>query len=229
MPVTALGAGLLFALSASTAAGTDLRAERREVVDLVTDTEQVVKVLTQRAAELRSEVAARGDAIAAADSRVQRARDRADALTGPAGLTAVSGPGVRVVLDDAPRGGDGLPTSDNPDDLVVHQQDLQAVVNALWSGGAEALAVMGQRIVATSAVRCVGNTVVLHGRVYGPPFVIEAVGDTEGMRDALDAAPGVALYRDYVDRYGLGYDVSAEDAMDLPAYDGPVELEHVTS
>ena len=84
------------------------------------------------------------------------------------------------------------------DDFVVHQQDLQAVVNALWHGGAEAIQVMDQRIVSTSAVRCVGNTLILQGRVYSPPFVVTAIGDQRQLRAALDHEPGVQLFKEYV-------------------------------
>ena len=106
----------------------------------------------------------------------------------------------------------------------MHQQDVQAVVNALWAGGAEAMTLMGQRVVSTSAVRCVGNTLILQGRVYSPPFVVTAVGDQDGMRRALDLAPGVQLFLDYVDRFGLGYAVTSAARTTLPAYDGPLDL-----
>ena len=132
---------------------------------------------------------------------------------------------MTVSLDDAPRGL-GQDSAD-ANDLVVHQQDVQSVVNALWAGGAEAMTLMGQRVVSTSAVRCVGNTVVLHGRVYGPPFVVTAVGDPAALRGALDADPGVAVFRGYVDRFGLGYAVQEEGRTTLPAYDGPLELPNV--
>ena len=93
----------------------------------------------------------------------------------------MTGPGLVVTLDDAQRDpGSPLPPGVTPDDLVVHQQDLQAVVNALWAGGAQGVQVMDQRLVSTSAVRCVGNTLILHGRVYSPPFVVKAVGDVGG-------------------------------------------------
>jgi uncharacterized protein YlxW (UPF0749 family) len=229
VPVTALGAGLLFALSASTAQGTDLRAERREVADLVEQVERDVEELERRADRLRDTVSARSDLAAAGDVRVREEQERADALAGAAGLTAVRGPGVRVSLDDAPRPEGGEPASDNPDDLVVHQQDLQAVVNALWSGGAEAMTLMGQRIVSTSAVRCVGNTVVLHGQVFGPPFVVEAIGPPDVLRDALEDSPGVGFFRTFVDRFGLGYEVQTRDELELPAYDRTVDLPSVTA
>jgi uncharacterized protein YlxW (UPF0749 family) len=154
-------------------------------------------------------------------------RARGDALAGAAGLVAVRGPGVTVSLDDAPRREGVAPASANPDDLVVHQQDVQAVVNALWVGGAEAMTLMGQRVISTSAVRCVGNTVVLHGRVYSPPFVVSAIGDPQRLRIALDQEPGVEFFRTFVDRYGLGYAVRTGRALRLPAYDGPMELPHV--
>jgi uncharacterized protein YlxW (UPF0749 family) len=143
-------------------------------------------------------------------------------------LTAVRGPGLTVTLDDAPRRPGAPAASANPDDLVVHQQDLQAVVNALWNGGAEAMTLMGQRVISTSAVRCVGNTVILHGRVYSPPFVVSAIGDTRRMQQALTAEPGVTFFRTFVDRFGLGYSVRTDKNLRLPAYDGPLELPHVT-
>lgn len=228
VPLTALGAGLLFALSASTAQGGDLRAERREVTGLIEEQTRDVERLEEQARALRAQVAAQSDSAAAGDSRVRAEQDRASALAGAAGLTEVTGPGLRVSLDDAPRPEGGEPASDNPDDLVVHQQDLQAVVNALWAGGADAMTLMGQRIVSTSAVRCVGNTVVLHGQVYGPPFVVEAIGDPATLREALDSAPGVSFFRTFVDRFGLGYAVSSQGSMTLPPYEGTLELPAVT-
>ncbi len=103
------------------------------------------------------------------------------------------------------------------------------MVNALWAGGAEAMTLMGQRIVSTSAVRCVGNTVILHGQVYGPPFVVTAVGEPDALRSSLEREPGVAFFQTFVDRFGLGYDVRSERSVTLPAYDGPIELPSVTA
>ena len=89
---------------------------------------------------------------------------------------------VTVTLDDAPSSvaANGI----DPDLLVVHQQDIQAVVNALWSGGAEAMTIQDQRVISTTAVKCVGNT-VLHGIPYSPPYVITAIGDQARLRAAL--------------------------------------------
>lgn len=229
VPVTALGAGLMFATSASTARGTDLRAGRfSQLTDLIDSTSGSVGQQEKDAAALRREVAAAQRAAAAASSTVAAETTRAGAVAGAAGLSAVRGPGLTVSLDDAPRPKGGEPpASDNPDDLVVHQQDVQSVVNALWAGGAEAMTLMGERVVSTTAVRCVGNTLLIQGRLVGPPFVIRAIGDPEAMRAALDVEPGVALFQRYVDDFGLGFRVSQSRTLHLPAYDGTLELSHV--
>lgn len=228
VPVTALAAGLLFATSAATAAGTDLRAGRRtQLTDLIAAERRTVDSEERTARGLRSSVAAIQLAAAAGDSRVAAERLHGDELAGPAGLVAATGPGVTVTLTDAPRKDGVPPASDNPDDLVVHQQDVQAVVNALWAGGAEAMTLMGQRVISTSAVRCVGNTLVLQGRVYSPPFVVSAIGPQQGLELALDQAPGVEFFRTFVDRFGLGYAVRPSTRLRLPAYDGLLDLPHV--
>lgn len=229
VPLTAVGAGLLFATSASTAQGTDLRSGRRsQLTELITEQQSDVAKQEAAASRLRSEVAAATAAAAAGSSVVAAERDRSNALAVAAGTTAVTGPAITVALDDAPKPSAGRrAASDNPDDLVVHQQDVQSVVNALWAGGAEAMTLMGERVISTSAVRCVGNTLLLHGRVYSPPFVVTAVGDPARMRATLAQEPGVALFRRYVDRYDLGFTVNNRRSVRLPAYVGPLELPHI--
>ncbi len=227
VPLTALAAGLLFATSASTAQGTDLRADRRlKITELIARERDVVERKDASAQELRRIVAESTARVAEKDSEIGRAGPSAQ-LQRAAGLTPVRGPGLTVALDDAPRRPGRPPLSDDPNDLVVHQQDLQAVINALRAGGAEAITLMGQRIVATSAVRCVGNTVLLHGRVYSPPFVVTAIGDDRAMRDALSDDRGVAYFRTFVNRFGLGYTVRSERSAELPAYTGPLALPNV--
>ena len=224
VPVVAAIAGALFAASALTAHGTDLRAGRRTgLPDLIRASEQKVRTADANLVTLQNQVqqlTASQDGGAALD----RANAAAAALAAPAGLTAVAGPGLTVRLADAPRDQTGLPAGVMPDDLVVHQQDVQAVVNALWAGGAEAMQLMDQRVVSTSAVRCVGNTLVLQGRVYSPPFRIAAIGDPTRMRQALDAAPGVRSYRQFVDVVGLGYQVTDQEELTVPPYQGSLRM-----
>lgn len=223
-------AGLLFAASATASGGTDLRAERSgELADLARAQAQRVQAREAEVRRLAAEVDGLTDG-SAGDPAAAAARARIEATRDLAATTPVSGPGLSVALDDAPRPGPDDPLADDytPDDLVVHQQDVQAVVNALWRGGAEGIQIMDQRLASTSAVRCVGNTLILQGRVYSPPFVITAVGPVPAMRRALDDEPGVQLYRAWADAVGLGYDERTLGPTTLPAFDGGVGMSYAS-
>lgn len=227
VPVTAAAAGLLLVASAATARGTDLRSSRTlQVSQLITRQQRTLAALARQEKSLRARISATTALAAVGNSRVRAARAAADRLAAAAGLTAVTGAGVSVSLDDVPRADQqrDLAAGAQPDDLVIHQQDVQGVVNALWAGGAEAMSVMGERVVATTAVRCVGNTLLLGGRVYSPPFVITAIGNPARMRRSLDADRSVQIFQQYVAAYGLRYHLSTSPHVRLPAYDGPLEL-----
>lgn len=220
-------AGLIFWVSFNTAQGTNLRSDDSmlRLSDLIQDRSRKNAELDNSAAALRRQVdalAQRDDGSTAEDKR------RLHRLEKNAGLEKVRGSGLSVTLDDAPTNATakvpGLPDP-QPNDLVIHQQDLQAVVNALWKGGAKGIKVMDQRLISTSAVRCVGNTLILQGRVYSPPYTVTAVGDPGKLRQALDAAPAIKNYQEYVDAYGLGWKVDEHKAVTLPGYSGTVDLQ----
>jgi uncharacterized protein YlxW (UPF0749 family) len=145
-----------------------------------------------------------------------------EALEGPVGLKPVQGPGVTISLDDAP---DNVLQAAGNDvsDLIVHQQDIQAVANALWAGGAEAMTIAGERVVATTGIKCVGNTVVLHGVPHSPPYRISAIGPSGAMLAAVYASPYIDLYLQSAAK-GLGWDVKEEASLELPGYRGSTEL-----
>jgi uncharacterized protein YlxW (UPF0749 family) len=228
VPVIAALAGLLFTTTAHTAAGTNLRDDRRpELTRLIGERKVQVEDEANRAFALRAEIDSVTATEAGSDGRVAEQQQRADATKQSAGFSAAHGPGVRVVLDDAPRRPNGeLPAGAHPDDVVVHQQDVQSVVNALWAGGGEAMVIMDIRVISTSAVRCVGNTLLLHDRVYSPPFEIKAIGDPDRLRAALDADPGVRAFRAAANLYGLGYAVQQLSDIVAPAHVGSGTLEH---
>ncbi|MBX6355215.1 MAG: DUF881 domain-containing protein [Micromonosporaceae bacterium] len=228
VPLIAAAAGLLFTATATTANGTSLREDRRpELTQLIEDRRERVAEADRQAARLRAEVEQLTNRLAGPDLEVAAQRARADSYRADAGLAAVRGPAITVRLDDAPRRADGRrPAGASNDDLVVHQQDVQAVVNALWAGGAEAMSIMGERVISTSAVRCVGNTLLLNSRVYSPPFVVTAIGDRAAMRRALDASPGVQLFREAAADFGLGYEVIDDKEATVPAYDATSGLRY---
>jgi uncharacterized protein YlxW (UPF0749 family) len=224
VPVVALLAGLLAATTAHTAHGTDLRsAGRTDVADLIRQAESRVAAENAQVEQLQRSVAAATSRIAASDQTIAGIDAGSAPLRVPAGLVAMTGPGLRLTLDDAHPA--QQPTDPNAANaIVVHQSDMQAAVNAFWAGGAEAIMVMDQRLVQTSAVRCVGNTLLLNGRVYSPPFSIAAIGPAGSMRDALNRSAGLRQYRKDAATYGLGYDLAGQDKIAVPAYDAPIGL-----
>ena len=217
-------AGLMMTVAAVAARGTDLRSDRSaDVRDLIVTQGNRNAELQATLAELTDEV----NALSAERPSDPEVADQLSAAELQAGLVAVTGPGVRVTLTDAPN--DVKPAGVSADALVVHQQDIQAVVNALWAGGAEAMTIQGQRVISTTGIKCVGNTVVLHGVPYAPPYVIEAIGDDQQLRLGLDDSRAVQIYQQYVDAYRLGYSVESVSSLDMPAYQGALSLRHATT
>ena len=225
VPLVAAAAGLLFATSAQTSQGTDLRSSgRSDLADVVRAQDHAVAVRAVAVQQLQAEVDALTARAAPGNYAVARLRAQAGELAPIACSQAVTGPALSVTLNDSKRTAAILPKGETADALVVHQQDVQNVVNALWAGGAEAMMLQDQRVISTSAVRCVGNTLILQGRVYSPPYVITAIGDPASMRAALDKSKPVNIYKEYVDAYGLGYDVKNMNKVTFQAYSGSLSL-----
>jgi uncharacterized protein YlxW (UPF0749 family) len=222
-PAVFVAAGALFVTSMVTSGGTDLRAGRYDDLDgLATAEGNDLAALRAQASRLDREVERLTQGLGRTGDQVEQRK--VDALEGPAGLEAVRGPGMTISLDDAP---DDVLADAGSDvsDLIVHQEDIQAVANALWAGGAEAMTIAGQRVVATTGIKCVGNTVVLHGVPHSPPYRISAVGPVGAMRGSVNASPYIDLYLESVQK-GLGWDVREEPSLSLPGYQGPTELEY---
>jgi uncharacterized protein YlxW (UPF0749 family) len=225
-PLALAACGLLLVTSAKAADGTDLRGSGiAELGDVVREAELRGEALSRTAEQLRSEIDALTDDEAPETSGEQ---DDLEEFAELAGMTPVEGPGVQVTLSDAPEPL-GLEEDQNLEDYIVHQQDLEAVINALWAGGAEAMMVMDQRIIATSSVKCIGPVLYLQGRSYGPPYVISAIGDIGAMMATLDESPGVAEYRAYADQIGLGYELNVMESIPMPGYEGPLGVSAETA
>lgn len=221
-------AGLIFFTSFNTAKGTNIRTDDSllKLSDLIHERSLKNGELDESNAALREDV----ETLAERDDGSTRAEDEKLAgLEKSAGTQKLKGEAISVTLNDAPPDATaklpGYPEP-QPDYLVIHQQDLQAVVNALWEGGAKGIKVMDQRLISTSAVRCVGNTLILQGRVYSPPYKITAVGEPEKLQQALAESPAIQNYMVYVNVYGLGWKVTEDGTVTLPGYSGTVDLQY---
>jgi uncharacterized protein YlxW (UPF0749 family) len=223
-------AGILIAAGISLADTGAVDSTRgADLPDLVAAETERVAELEERSAELTEQV----DALTRG-SEDDQGRDLTEDLTRQAelaGFADVTGPGLTVSLSDAPVPDDltDLPEGTTPDDFVVHQQDVEAVVNALWTGGADAMAIMDRRITSVSAVRCVGNVIILDGQVYSPPFDITVIGDPSRLSDALERSEQVQIYRDWAQFIGLGYEVTEHAEITLPGATAPTGLSLATA
>jgi uncharacterized protein YlxW (UPF0749 family) len=224
-PAVFLLAGGLFVTSAVSSGGMDLRAGRYDDLGGLANAEQhELEQLRARAADLTTQV----DTLTADLGRGSAARlqARVDRLKGPAGLDPVHGPGLTITLDDAPQEIQQAASPDDVSALLVHQQDIQAVANALWAGGAEAMTIQGQRVVATTGIKCVGNTVVLHDVPYSLPYVLSAIGNPEMMLSQVDSSPHIETYLQYVEAKHLGWNVQVQRDLQMPGYDGSTDLSY---
>jgi uncharacterized protein YlxW (UPF0749 family) len=230
VPVVALAAGLLFATSERTAQGTDLRGGGVvQLSGLIQQRNTAIARQQQELAGLQRQIQQLTKQAASRDGAVAAAQASGDAGALSVGLVGLTGPGVEITLNDAPTRSDGtLPAGARPDDLVIHQSDVQAVVNAVWAAGADGVAIMGQRLVATSAVRCVGNVLLLQGRTYSPPFVVTAIVSGSAVRSQLAASPQVAILKQAADAFGLTFTVHDRSSVNLPAYSGPLDMQYAT-
>jgi uncharacterized protein YlxW (UPF0749 family) len=127
-----------------------------------------------------------------------------------AGVVPVIGPGLRVRLDDAPANGQA-------DRNRVMDRDLQAVVNALWASGAEAVAINGQRLTGQSSIREAGEAILVDFQPVHAPYVVSAVGDPVGMEASFAQSAAAARMRSYVQLYNLGFDYARAGSLQLPA------------
>jgi uncharacterized protein YlxW (UPF0749 family) len=129
-----------------------------------------------------------------------------------AGTVAASGPGLRVVVDDAADGRDG--------GNRVTDHDLQTLVNALWAAGAEAVAVGSQRLTAESAIRQAGSSVLVNFEPVHGPYVIAALGDPVELETSFGTSRAAARMRTYTQLYGLGFHYSRSSDLTVPPAPG---------
>lgn len=239
-PVAVLACGALFAVSAEHSEGTDLRGGRHgDLASVVREEREEVEELTRQVARLDAQVEQLSAELG--DRDVNRYQEQIETLADPAGMVSRSGPAVQVTLTDATAeeaaAAKALADADPDDDLVydpnlyvVHQQDIQAAVNAMWRGGATAVTLQGQRLISTTGIKCDGTSVSLHGVPYSPPYVIVAIGDQDEILSSIDGDRYLDIYReDAADPTGgVGWDVQLLAEATAPPYEGLLDLRYAS-
>jgi uncharacterized protein YlxW (UPF0749 family) len=190
----------------------DAARTRADLVATVGRQTRAVDDLSRQVTSLRAQVARLRDAslVGTASGAALSARIRAEELA--SGSVAVAGPGLRVTLSDA--------TTSGGSRNRVLDRDLQAVVNALWAAGAEAVAVNGQRLTVQSAIRQAGDAILVDFAPLAAPYRVDAIGDAVGVETAFASSATAARLRSYTQLYGLRFDYSRQSVLRLPAAAG---------
>ena len=175
--------------------------------------------LAEQVNQLQGELALYREQAASGQAGSEALRAELDQLEITAGLTDVEGPGVTVILEDS---ASANLTGDEAD-YLIHDSDLLSVINELRSAGAEAISLNGERILATSEVRCTGAVVTVNGRRYAAPYIIFAIGDPDTLYSALTMRSGVA---DVLSQWGITVKVTASDLLLIPKYNGSVDYQY---
>lgn len=196
------------------------RPPQYRLARLIDERQAAVAQKRARVVQLRSDVervrSATNRRIGGADQQAENVRR----LSTAAGLDPATGSGLIITLRDSTL--DESP-SGNVNDLVIHSGDVQAVVNALWRSGSTAMSINGQRLVSTSAVLCVGNTLLLNGTVHAPPYVVVAVGADKASFEDDELVK--RLHQDS-DAFQLGFTVEEHSSVKVAGYSGSATVKY---
>ena len=222
-----LGFVLAIAYRATLRQAPDSERVRQALVQDVRDGSALSDSLQRRAQQLSGQLSRQRDAALTASRDGDRAAAEVRRLEEAAAQRAVHGPGVAVVVGDAsgtdqvdPNTGQRVPVSVD-DNGRIQDRDLQSLVNALWAAGAEAIAVNGQRLTATSTIRQAGEAILVDLRPVQSPYTLAAVGDPATLLPRFADSEAARRFQSYTGLYGIQFTVRAAKDVRLPAATDP--------
>ena len=186
-------------------ASPDAASERDELISRIRAGDKTNDDLRAQQAALEQEITDLQKRQADTTTRAQL-----DAQGAVSGSTAITGPGMVVVVDDA-QGTNGARVTD---------EDLRQLVNGAWEAGAEGIAINGHRLTTRTAIRSAGSAITVDYRSLLRPYRVEAIGDPKTLPARFANTPGGAWWADAKNNYGLAYDVSTSESLTLPADPG---------
>ena len=212
-------AGLVLATAArqTQASAPAVAQARAELIKRVQAETEQADTLTRQLLLLRAAVdKARGDALNLTSAGAAAQADLAT-LAAVSGVSPVTGPGIRIVVDDAP----AQPGKDRSDHSTgrVLDTDMQRLLNGLWAAGAEAVSVNGQRLTQLTAVRSAGDAILVAYRPLSPPYEVLAIGDPDDLEVDFVDGPGGRWFNT-LSTFGIRFNVTREQDLQLPGASG---------
>ena len=182
--------------------------DRAELVDQVSAAREQVAADQARLAELRADSEDLEDRQLRNDASARGLLANLRLLRVKTGTIPVKGPGVRVVVDDAP----GADTARNQ----VLDTDLQRLVNGLWEAGAEAVAINGQRLTNLSTIRLAGGAITVNARSLRRPYVVTAIGNPDTLPARFAETSSGQAWLDLQREVGLKLKITPTSSLELP-------------
>lgn len=180
-----------------------LESEQKELKQIIAD-------YRAQLSEVQKDAASRKTTLAGINAELESQRMLA-------GLVPLVGPGVQVTLDDS--NVKTIPAGEDASHYIVHDYDIRDVVAVLWLSGAEAIAINGERIVASTSIYCVGSTILINDTRMSPPYVISAIGPP-AMEEALNSPARLQKLKQNARQYGVLLKINQSKEVQIPAYSG---------
>jgi len=185
---------------------------RASLINQINTKKDVVAAQEQRVSDLRGQVDTIERRLDSLDNTAQAVNSELLRLQVRTGFTPVHGEGVRIVVDDGPGGDTGR----------VRDEDLAMLADGLWSAGAEAIAINGQRLSALSPIRTSGAAINVNDRPISAPYTVLAIGDTSTLQSRFaETTHGLAFYS-LVSTLGFEFDMQNVDDLSLPGLRMPL-------
>lgn len=200
---------------------------RAHVAEAILRLESEQAELKKTVGQLREQIAAQQAQSANAKTALTEIGAELETQKMNAGMTALKGPGLQVIVDDS--SGKTIPAGDDPNSYIIHEYHLRDVINALWQAGAEAIAINGERVVGTTSVYCVGSTIMVNSTRLSPPYEIVAIGDPAAMDEWLNNQNVLKEFKTRIKLYGLQFKTARSETVTVPAYTGSLTLKYAST
>lgn len=196
---------LTLAVLQTRASRPEAQSERAVLIEQIDQRKREIDIHQQEVADLTVSV-----------SRLRREQSGAEALArareqgAVVGTVAVTGPALRVVVDNAP-------DADDQPEGRVRDKDLQLLVNGLWQAGAEAIAINGNRLTAMSPIRAAGQGITVNYRSLSSPYVVTAIGSPRTLPGNFIDTSAAQVWAGYEENFDMRFDITERDEATLPA------------
>lgn len=190
---------------------------QKEIRNMETENKQLnasIGELALKLAMYKAGVESTGSAFGTMKNELDKALNYSD-------YTRVEGPGVILTLNDSQR---EISEGEDISWYLIHDIDILEIVNDLRTAGAEAISINGERVTATTGIRCGGPTINIDGKRHAVPFIIKAIGDPKSLEAAVLAPESyIEIYMEYS---GIQVDIQKVEKLVIEGYKGSSKLRH---